>query len=360
MGVGAWGARVSKLSWDGNAPSPPAGPTGGRRAGSRERGVISTAQRKTGRELPARERAVVLIIDDEGNVCGRARDLLASRYEVICVETVARALSVMRELQPDLVVFDAATDDALSAVSALRAEGRSTPIVFVCDGGEEAIVRCFEAGATDVVQPPIQGRAIVARLERLLRDSRERRSLAEQAQTDALTGLSNYRALAVRLTEEVKRSTRYRYPLAAVMIDLDHLKMINDRFGHEVGNRAIEAVGRHLRANLRDVDFGARFGGDEFVVLLPHQSGEDALVFAERVRAGLAPLGIADERGLTVQLSLTLSIGIASLDPHAAPANAEELLRRADSALYQSKRRGRDRIVVFSEQPDESDKAEHH
>jgi len=127
-----------------------------------------------------------------------------------------------------------------------------------------------------------------------------------------------------------------------VMMDLDHLKPINDRLGHEVGNRAIVALARHLRDNLREVDYGARFGGDEFVALLPYQTPAEAEHFAQRLRNGLRERKISGADGLR----LTVSVGIAGHSPAHPQATAEALLNAADEALYLAKRQGRDRVCV--------------
>ena len=126
------------------------------------------------------------------------------------------------------------------------------------------------------------------------------------------------------------------------MVDLDGLKEINDRLGHGAGNRAILALADAVREELRDTDFAARYGGDEFVVLLPQTSAAAAGLFAERLRRRL--LSVSQEAGLPVRAS----IGVAALSPDEVGASdsAEDLLRRADEALYKAKRSGRDRVEV--------------
>src|SRR5205823_1972174 len=140
----------------------------------------------------------------------------------------------------------------------------------------------------------------------------------------------------------VARADRYSHPLACAMVDLDGLKQINDRLGHAAGNRAILGLADAVREELRDTDFAARYGGDEFVVLLPQTGAQAAGLFAERLRRRL--LAVSEQAGLPVRAS----IGVAALtaDEVAARDAAEDLLRRADEQLYKAKRSGRDRVEV--------------
>lgn len=207
-----------------------------------------------------------------------------------------------------------------------------------------ATANLLELGLDEVLSRSMSAREVRARVRRCLRLAQKQRALLALAQTDGLTGLANYRALRARAEEEHKRATRYGYPLAAVMLDLDRLKELNDRLGHEIGNRAIQTFANYLRANLRDVDFAARFGGDEFVVLLPHQSAQEARVFAERLRVGLAQLRVRDAEGRELPISLTLSAGIADHLAQDGMRDPEALLTAADRALYVAKQTGRNRI----------------
>src|SRR5262249_3150794 len=136
------------------------------------------------------------------------------------------------------------------------------------------------------------------------------------------------------------RAARYAEPLALLLVDLDHLKSLNDRYGHEVGNAALRAMGEVFREELREVDFAARFGGDEFVALPPHQTASQATVVAERLRERLA------SRPWAWPQPLTVSIGIAAMESSSAVQDPAMLLAAADAALYRSKSKGRNRVEV--------------
>jgi diguanylate cyclase (GGDEF)-like protein len=165
--------------------------------------------------------------------------------------------------------------------------------------------------------------------------------LEELSETDALTGLSNRRAFRRRLTEDLSRALRYGFPVSLLLIDVDGLKRINDTDGHAAGDCAIRRVADAIALTLREADLGARWGGDEFAIVMPNTSRPAARRSAERLTAQLADGDSSDSA-----LPVTISIGLATFDPAATRANAsiEELAREADEALYAAKRAGRNRI----------------
>lgn len=163
-----------------------------------------------------------------------------------------------------------------------------------------------------------------------------------RASTDALTGLANRRAMNDTLQRMAAHAGRSGEPLSAIAFDLDHFKTVNDRYGHEVGDAALSAVGECLRENLRQSDFAARIGGEEFLVLAPDTDPEGALILAEKLREALTREQIPQ-----LLQPITASFGIASI-PHQA-GGAELLLRRADRACYLAKDRGRNRVQIASD-----------
>lgn len=159
--------------------------------------------------------------------------------------------------------------------------------------------------------------------------------------TDALTGLSNRRALNNRLGEEYRRSRRYRTPLSLLLVDLDELKRVNDLQGHAAGDRAIRRTAGAIRMTLRNTDIGGRWGGDEFLIIAPSTASAASCTIAERLRGQLAkhdPFG---------DPPATVSIGIATLDPNRdEPDSPESLMQAADAALHRAKSAGRNLVRV--------------
>lgn len=168
-------------------------------------------------------------------------------------------------------------------------------------------------------------------------------SLDEQkrkATTDSLTGLPNREAYQQRINEELARFQRYGSPLSLVICDIDYFKRINDSYGHLAGDKVLQLIARSLRKNIRDVDFIARFGGEEFVILMPETTVQEALVAANKLREFIAetPFNFRKER-----VFITMSIGIAEFQENETPNNAFE---RADLALYKAKSSGRNQCIL--------------
>ncbi len=169
--------------------------------------------------------------------------------------------------------------------------------------------------------------------------------LQTMASTDHLTGLSNRRTFAEILQRCYNEAVRYKFDLTCLMCDLDHFKAMNDTLGHQVGDRVLMATSDVIRSNLRSSDYAARYGGDEFVILLPHTSVDKAMKIGDRIcRQIVSATGQRTQIGTGV----TLSIGISSLEMD-QPASADTMVSMADRALYVAKDRGKNCIVAFSE-----------
>lgn len=161
--------------------------------------------------------------------------------------------------------------------------------------------------------------------------------------TDSLTGIANRRHFEWRLSEEIERARRYKYPLSILMLDLDHFKEVNDNYGHQVGDIVLQQVAQRLKQTLRRTDFLARYGGEEFVVLAPQVPADKSLLLAERLRRTISdsPFAVLDN----LQLNITVSIGVAVFPDHAQ--NESELISAADTALYRAKQAGRNKVCLF-------------
>ena len=170
------------------------------------------------------------------------------------------------------------------------------------------------------------------------------RKLEAMASTDPVTGLANRRAFGDVLEMYYSEAVRYRHDLTCCMIDLDHYKEFNDTFGHQVGDEILVSTAEIIRSTLRASDAAARYGGDEFVLLLPHTAVDRALAVTQRVREELILTGSKYGK---LKNALRLSAGIASLKAD-GPDSADELVAMADRALYIAKDRGRDQIIVYS------------
>ncbi|NYE59374.1 diguanylate cyclase (GGDEF)-like protein [Duganella sp. 1224] len=198
------------------------------------------------------------------------------------------------------------------------------------DGPAELI--WFEGRVQPLAYPVLDEDAVLWVASNITASKKLEALLRMQSETDSLSGLANRRKLMSSLTEHFELFARYKTPAAVLIFDIDHFKNINDAQGHLAGDKAIAATADVCRRALRATDFPARLGGDEFVVLMPHTDSEQALPIAERLR-----LRIAEQTGATI------SGGLSEMTP--GDLSYEEVLKRADDALYRAKRDGRNRIV---------------
>ena len=163
------------------------------------------------------------------------------------------------------------------------------------------------------------------------------------AHTDALTGINNRRHLYELADHEFEIAARYQHPLSAIMFDIDHFKEVNDTFGHAIGDQILQRVTQVACAKLRSADVIGRYGGEEFVIILPMTNAKQAYPLAERIRTGVAAIRVPTEKG---DAAVTLSIGIVEMIHVTKNGSAEELIRRADEAMYAAKQAGRNRTEI--------------
>ncbi len=212
-------------------------------------------------------------------------------------------------------------------------------------------VEGLDAGADDYITKPLNFKELEARVKSLLRIKElqtelenANHALLKASQTDGLTGLDNRRHIEERLVEMYEHATRLAEPLGCVMCDVDHFKSVNDTHGHQAGDAVLKQVAEILRETAREIDRVGRYGGEEFIVLLPSANMEDAAAFAERVRAAVEAREFTYAGGT---LRRTVSAGVAAW-PHPAIRGLESLVKAADDALYAAKGGGRNRVEVFN------------
>jgi two-component system, cell cycle response regulator len=228
------------------------------------------------------------------------------------------------------------------------------PVVLVTVKTDTASrVEGLKIGADDYVCKPFDERELIARVEAMLRIKKlhdhvvkARAKLEQLSMHDDLTGLYNYRYLHARMQEEFKRAERYHDPLACILIDIDRLAAVNELGGRIAGDSVVKTIADVVRRSVREVDVVARFGGDEFLVVLPSTHFAGSVTVAERIWREVTERSFFGELGKP--LRVTLSVGVA-LYPSRDVRSKDALLRAADSALHQAKRDGGNRICVFQQ-----------
>jgi diguanylate cyclase (GGDEF)-like protein len=292
---------------------------------------------------------ILIVEDDAATASALASTLRDEGYQVESASDGPAGLRHAREEAPDLVLLDVNLPgfDGFDTAARLRraTTTRSVPIIFLSGLDDlPARVRGARLEQIDFMPKPFSLDELLARIQQALGQGRTRQTLQIAAEHDELTGLGNLRLLRRRMNSERARFARYGHALSLAMVDVDKLKAFNDERGHVAGSNALKAIAGVLRRQARDTDLVVRYGGDEFVVLLPHTRPADAHVFGKRVRLEVASLR---PEGAPV----TVSVGVASLTLPGSRESSEDLLRRADRAAYQAKEAGGNRVCVDEEEP---------
>lgn len=307
--------------------------------------------------------ARILIVDDhQDNVELLQARLEARGYVIDTARDGQQALDQVAVLPPDLILLDVMMPniDGIEVAKRIKAD-RSLPFIpIIMQTALDAIeskVEGLDAGADDYITKPINFAELEARVNSLLRIKALQEDLAQRerqladmndrlrhmSQTDALTQLDNRRYLEERLQELFGHALRFDEPLACVMCDLDKFKSVNDSHGHQAGDAVLRQFAEILRREAREIDRVGRYGGEEFIFLLPGTGAEAATVFAERVRQAVEDHPFTFPGG---SVKRTMSCGVAAW-PHPAVASGDALVKAADDALYVAKETGRNRVVSF-------------
>ncbi|MBX3020786.1 MAG: diguanylate cyclase [Bdellovibrionales bacterium] len=301
-----------------------------------------------------KKRKILVVDDDETSRSLVSKALEYEGYQVRQAESGLVALKVIEDWTPHLILLDVNMPglNGLETLAKLRVKDEYVSVMFVSANSKtEDVIRGLDAGADDYVCKPFEVLELLSRVRSQLRikdlhDSLKKANdrLKELVDIDDLTGLFNMRSLYKRLDFELDRARRYNRSVCVIMMDLDHFKRVNDQHDHLFGSYVIGDVGRMIRENIRKVDFAARYGGDEFLVVLTEIALEGAVTFANRLRGKIEESTFKNE---FYEMDLTASLGLAITNPNHVDVDARSLVRYADRALYNAKEKGRNRVEVF-------------
>ena len=321
----------------------------------------AVTSKEIGIESPEREAIAetgrdgrVLIVDDRASSYERIVATLAGEHTVEVEENPNDALFRAAEGHYELVIVSLGLQhfDGLRLCSQLRSleRTRNLPILAVAEADNNArLVRGLEIGVNDYLLRPIDKNELLARARTQIKKKRYTERLRDNVQmsiemaiTDALTGLFNRRYMEMHLATLVEQSANRGKPIAVLILDIDYFKAINDGHGHDAGDDVLREFSLRVRKAIRNIDLACRYGGEEFVIVMPETDMGVATMVAERLRRLIANEPFAIEQGMRL-LDVTISIGIAALVNPTDTAAA--MLKRADQALYRAKRDGRNRVV---------------
>ena len=317
--------------------------------------------RDIGIESPEREALAdtgrngrVLIVDDRPASYERVAAMLSKEQEVEVETDPNHALFRAADGNFDLLIVSLTLEnfDALRLCSQLRSleRTRNIPILVITEPDNNArMVRGLEIGVNDFLLRPIDKNELLARVRSQVRKRRYTERLRDNVQmsiemaiTDALTGLFNRRYMESHLSTLVEQAASRGKPLTVMVVDIDYFKAINDSHGHDAGDDVLRDFALRIKRSIRGIDLACRYGGEEFVLVMPETDMAVAAMVAERLRRRIAAEPFAIQQGSRV-VPVTISIGIAALRDK--DDTAASVLKRADQALYRAKRDGRNRVV---------------
>ena len=313
----------------------------------------------------------ILAVDDEEGILSLYQDLLCKDdqskadendylYELRLAKRAKEALELFKSFQPDIIILDVylSGSTGLEVCRQIRQQNRYgsyVGIIFVTGEQTPELTKMgLELGADDFCHKAETTTELLARIRSVIRTKKMADSLklaneklraanerlAKITITDDLTNLYNMRYFKRRLNQEYVRAERYKKFLSLIMLDVDHFKQINDHFDHLMGSYVLGEIGRLIATSIRSLDIAARYGGDEYVIILPETAPKGAYTMAERIRSCIANANF--DNG-TYQAAVTISLGVATLGPSVnfAYKNSMDLIRAADRFMYEAKASGR-------------------
>lgn len=322
------------------------------------------ARAKTGQEIAIEDaiRAMdsmtaeggrIILIESDARQAERVRGDLGETNVVDVVSNPSDAVFKISDGDYELALVSMALGDfdPLRVCSQIRTmeQARLLPIILIAEEQDRArVVRGLDLGVNDFIMRPVERNELAARVRTQIRRHRYANELRESvnntmalAVTDELTGLYNRRYFERHLSIMLEKSREQTRDMAVMLLDMDFFKAVNDTHGHDVGDSVLKEFALRLRRNIRGVDLACRYGGEEFVVLMPDTDLRQAQGVAERVRSAVAEKGFEMAPGLTLQITISVGVSLSEGETD----TPDQVIKRADIALYRAKREGRNRVV---------------
>jgi diguanylate cyclase (GGDEF)-like protein len=298
----------------------------------------------------------ILIVDDDSAIRDSLHEfIMISGFTTFKSASSEEALELLKEKSIHVVITDIILPgmDGLDLTERIKTTYNTDVIVMTGYSGDYSYEEAINKGASDLIFKPVRFEELLLRLKRVIKERKltnERIEMLERlkklAITDGLTKLFNSRHFYNQMELEADRSNRYNHPLALLLLDIDLFKEYNDTYGHLEGDKVLQRIGKVITSCLRKMDTAYRYGGEEFTILLPETSAEEAKTVAERIRSGIEDVNLLPIPGSTA--NITISIGVTEYFKN---EDLSEFVQRADRAMYLSKRNGRNQVSsIFGEQ----------
>lgn len=298
----------------------------------------------------ANKKDKILIVDDSPANIQIINNILKDDYEIFFATDGISGLKKAYDLNPDIILLDVLMPDidGYEVLSRLKSDllTRDIPVIFITSlDSVEQEIKGLEAGAVDYITKPIVGALLKARVKTHLELKKQNDFLKKLTMIDGLTGIANKRRLNEYLEKWYRILLRKKLPLSVFMIDIDHFKLYNDTYGHLAGDDCLKQIADALRDSLkRPYDLAARFGGEEFACVIPETNINDALFIAKRIKNNIDSLKL-EHKSSPVSPFVTVSIGGVTKIPDQLNKH-NEMLQKADEALYKAKQNGRNQILI--------------
>ncbi len=295
----------------------------------------------------------ILIVDDTKINIDILLELLGDAYDILVSLSGKRALEIVEENHVDIILLDILMPDIngydVCRVLKTKEKTKNIPVIFItANTDEESIESAFEVGGIDYITKPFKALELLARLkthlgmQELIKELEDsQKSLEQLASQDHMTKLYNRRYFSEMSLKILELAKRNKTDLSILMLDIDKFKNVNDTYGHHVGDDVIIALANVLKNISRNSDIACRFGGEEFLLLLPETNLEGAYAIAEKIRKHVEQLVVKLENH--EPLHFTISAGVAQYNPE-SELNLEKTIQRADDALYEAKESGRNKV----------------
>ena len=297
-----------------------------------------------GKLFPAESMTILIVDDVEANITILQRTLASVGYNISVAFSGQKALELVPKLKPDLILLDIMMPgiDGYEVCRRLKQsdESKYIPVIFITAKGDtESVVEGFDVGAVDFIMKPFKIKEVCARVHTHLTLSAALNKLIQDSETDPLTGLFNRRTFLKRIEEEAMRFRRYQKPFSILFGDIDFFKKINDTYGHAAGDAVLINISNILKTEKREIDQVARWGGEEFLILLPETDVAGAVQHGNKIREMISAKPFIYEGQ---EINITMSFGVSIYN---GDTSIEKTIDLADQRLYRAKESGRNKVV---------------